>query len=225
MCRQRICFILHITAVLPSPVQCCEWEMFPQILHLPALPHCASFFPHSMSFGWGFIPCGSKWPWLPRGLTTLGFVADYWCDSCVQKSFKGHSELYLICLLKLHGVFEVSSREIGNNFNSSRLLILWNMRVWSTFLSRLPLHLSEVSALHSDCCSLAHACSLHEALGSSQLTESDEQSHYCFCDDSFFTHFLGRSCFKITPVLKVILKSALWHRLPFFASKNGKFEY
>lgn len=99
--------------------------------------------------------------------------------------------------------------------------ISWFCETWgSEVLSCHIFYFIVLTCLHffSDCCSLACTHSLHEALGSSQLAESDEQSHYCFCDDSFFTHFLGGSCFKTTPMLKVIPKSALWRRLPFFLS-------
>lgn len=215
MCRQRICFILHITAVLPSPVQCCEWEMFPQILHLPALSHCASLFPHSVSFGWGFLP---MWEQVSR-INNSGICSrlQMWV-LCPNNFFKVIQNLsWFVCLSFMECFRSLALKsEI-----TSTAPISWFCETWrSKVLSCHIFYFTFPRCLHffSGCCSLAYTCSLHEALGSSQLAESDEQSHCCFCDDSFFTHFLGGSCFKSTPMLKVVPKSALWCRLPFFVS-------
>lgn len=120
-----------------------------------------------------------------------------------------------VCLNSTELTPHVSSPKSGNKLNNSYRVILRNTSVWSTLLSYLLLHLSKVSAPLSDCCYRASMCSLYEAPGSTQMAERNEQSHYWLYDDSFFTHFLGGIRFKTTPILKILHKTALWHRLPF----------
>lgn len=159
MGRQRINFILHITAVLPSPVQCCDWEMFLQVLRLPALPHCASLFPHSMSFGWGFHPVWEQVTVTPQRINNSGVCSRLliWF-LCPNNFFKVIQNLsWFFCLSVMECSF--SSPETGNNLNSSYLLILWNMRVWSIFHFTFPrcLHLFQIAALwhaHAACMKL-----------------------------------------------------------------------